>query len=616
MKSGYFRTFAETKDNMKTAHLSLLLISLMAACLFQGCTRPAGETPLPELAQAEAVMFDRPDSALHILETMQKPDAHAKEQHALWCLLVTQARYKQMLSFGSDSLIRIAYEYYRPTDNARRKAMSALYMGNVNYELKHITEAMDYFLEAKAEMEKTDDDKLGYLVMSSLGNLYVYRDLTDYALEAFQEAYDYAVKDSCKRYEISSLQDLGRAYAVKGDYERSIHSYNHAIQIRDSIHENYNWLEKELADIYSVLGKYETALALEKQSIENDSATAQDYYGIGLDYLYLEKYDSAYHYLRKALNTSNIYTLAGVYNALLYLTPQPAYKQYMADFCDSLLFYKDSVYALDKSEAIIAYKEKYEHQKLINKNQRLTYQNTRLLLLSIIAVLCLTGAVAYFYLRRKAIIRRKNTELNRLTTQLNDNKRLIARNNTYIAELETRIAENREATEQMEELQETLASLREENQTLHQNNERLQNEISTHKSTHKADSNAEELNQLKSHRDQLSALVLETHPYLVALHQKPVCLTDKERNRICQLTDTVYAGFGKRLLAAVPTLSEYEVLLCCLIKLHFSVSEIATLLAISPASVSTSKSRLKKKIYTHLGLSSEKKSFDSWIWEL
>lgn len=616
MKSGYFRTFAETKDNMKTAHLSLLLISLMAACLFQGCTRPAEDTPLPELAQAEAVMFDRPDSALHILETMQKPDAHAKEQHALWCLLVTQARYKQMLSFGSDSLIRIAYEYYRPTDNARRKAMSALYMGNVNYELKHITEAMDYFLEAKAEMEKTDDDKLGYLVMSSLGNLYVYRDLTDYALEAFQEAYDYAVKDSCKRYEISSLQDLGRAYAVKGDYERSIHSYNHAIQIRDSIHENYNWLEKELADIYSVLGKYETALALEKQSIENDSATAQDYYGIGLDYLYLEKYDSAYHYLRKALNTSNIYTLAGVYNALLYLTPQPAYKQYMADFCDSLLFYKDSVYTLDKSEAIIAYKEKYEHQKLINKNQRLTYQNTRLLLLSIIAVLCLTGAVAYFYLRRKAIIRRKNTELNRLTTQLNDNKRLIARNNTYIAELETRIAENREATEQMEELQETLASLREENQTLHQNNERLQNEISTHKSTHKADSNAEELNQLKSHRDQLSALVLETHPYLVALHQKPVCLTDKERNRICQLTDTVYAGFGKRLLAAVPTLSEYEVLLCCLIKLHFSVSEIATLLAISPASVSTSKSRLKKKIYTHLGLSFEKKSFDSWIWEL
>lgn len=461
MKSGYFRTFAETKDNMKTAHLSLLLISLMAACLFLGCTRPAEDTPLPELAQAEAVMFDRPDSALHILETMPKPDAHAKEQHALWCLLVTQARYKQMLPFCSDSLIRIAYEYYRPTDNARRKAMSALYMGNVNYELKHITEAMDYFLEAKAEMEKTDDDKLGYLVMSSLGDLYVYRDLTDYALEAFQEAYDYAVKDSCKRYEMTTLQDFGRAYAVKGDYERSIHSYNHAIQIRDSIHETLNSLESELADVYCILGEYEKALALEKQGIENDSASAQDYYGIGEIFLYLEEYDSAYHYLNKALHTSNVYTLAGVYNALLLLSHQPAYRQYMTDFCDSLLFYKDSVYALDKSESIIAYKEKYEHQKLINKNKKLTYHATCLFLLSIIAVLCLTGAVIYFLYYRKTTIHRKNAELNHLASQLNDNKRLISRNNTYIAELETRIAENREATEQMEELQETLASLRE-----------------------------------------------------------------------------------------------------------------------------------------------------------
>lgn len=600
---------------MKRHLILYALIGLIAVCLVQGCKQTAEETLSPELAQAEAVMFEHPDSALHILETMQKPDASNEEQHALWCLLVTQAQYKQSFTFCSDSLIRIAYDYYRPTDNARRKALSALYMGNVNYELKHITEAMDYFLEAKADMEKTDDYKLGYLVMSSLGNLYVYRDLTDYALEAFQEAYDYAAKDSCKRYIIPSLKYLGRAYAVKGDYERAIHSYNHGIQIRDSIHETFQSLEGELADIYSTLGEYEKALALEKQGIKNDTASAQDYYGIGKIFLYIEKYDSAYHYLNKALHTSNVYTLAGVYNALLSLSHQPAYRKYMADFCDSLLFYQDSVYALDKSETIIAYREKYNHQKLINKNQRLTYQTTRLFLLSIIAMLCLTGVIIYFYLYRKTMIRRKNAELNRLISQLNENERLIVRNNTYTAELERRMAESQEAAEQMEELQETLALLREENQIIHQKNEQLQDEISTYKSTRKTTSKTEELNQLKSHRDQLSTLVLETHPYLTALHQKPICLTDKERSHICQLTNTIYAGFDKRLLAAVPTLSEYEVLLCSLIKLHFSVSEIATLLSISPASVSTSKSRLKKKIYTHLGISSEKKSFDNWIWE-
>lgn len=600
---------------MKRHLILYALIGLIAVCLVQGCKQTAEETLSPELAQAEAVMFEHPDSALHILETMQKPDASNEEQHALWCLLVTQAQYKQSFTFCSDSLIRIAYDYYRPTDNTRRKALSALYMGNVNYELKHITEAMDYFLEAKADMEKTDDYKLGYLVMSSLGNLYVYRDLTDYALEAFREAYTYAVKDSCKRYEISSLQDLGRAYAVNEDYERAIDMYTQAIQIRDCAHITFRSLESELADIYSMLGEYEKALFLEKQGITDDSISAQNYYSIGGIFLNLEKYDSAYYYLKKALNTTNVYTLAGAYDALMYLSHQPAYRKYMADFCDSLLFYQDSIYALDKSETIIAYKEKYEHQKLINKNQRLTYQTTRLFLLSIIAMLCLTGVIIYFYLYRKTMIRRKNAELNRLISQLNENERLIVRNNTYTAELERRMAESQEAAEQMEELQETLALLREENQIIHQKNEQLQDEISTYKSTRKTTSKTEELNQLKSHRDQLSTLVLETHPYLTALHQKPICLTDKERSHICQLTNTIYAGFDKRLLAAVPTLSEYEVLLCSLIKLHFSVSEIATLLSISPASVSTSKSRLKKKIYTHLGISSEKKSFDNWIWE-
>ena len=591
---------------MKNHPILYALIGLIAACLVQGCKQTAEDTPLPELAQAEAVMFDRPDSALHILEAMQKPDASNKEQHALWCLLVTQAQYKQSFTFHSDSLIRIAYDYYRPTNNARRKALSALYMGNVNYELKHITEAMNYFLEAKADMEKTNDYKLGYLVMSSLGNLYVYRDLTDYALEAFREAYDYAVKDSCKRYEISSLQDLGRAYAVNEDYKRAIDMYTQAIQIRNCAHITFRSLESELADIYSMLGEYEKALFLEKQGITNDSISAQNYYSIGGIFLNLEKYDSAYHYLKKALNTTNVYTLAGVYDALLFLSHQPAYRKYMAEFCDSLLFYQDSVYALDKSETIIAYREKYENQKLINKNQRLTYQNTRLSLWGIIAFLCLTGIVIYFYMYRKAMIRRKNTEFNHLISQLNENERLIARNNTYIVELEKQIAESQEATGQMEELQDTLASLQEENLTLHQANKQLKDEISAYKSTYKMTSETEELNHLKSQRDQLSALVLETHPYLTTLRQKPVCLTDTGRKRICQFTDTVYADFCKRLLTAIPTLSEYEVLLCCLIKLHFSVNEIATFLAISPASVSTSKSRLKKKIYKHLGLSSEK----------
>ena len=161
----------------KITHYILYILIAFAALLNIQCSGNGKEkTLLPELVHAESVMFDHPDSALHILETMPMPSARwDKENHALWCLLVTQAQYKQVMKIPSDSLVRIAYDYYKPTNNARRKAMSALYMGDINYELRNIEEALQYYLEGKTEVEKTDDYKTGYLVMISLCKLYLYR---------------------------------------------------------------------------------------------------------------------------------------------------------------------------------------------------------------------------------------------------------------------------------------------------------------------------------------------------------------------------------------------------------------------------------------------------------
>lgn len=129
--------------------LTFFLASILI--LLVGCRNKITERrPLPELVHAESVMFDHPDSALHILESMPIPSARRdKENHALWCLLTSQAQVKLIMKISSDSLVRIAYDYYKPTNNARRKAMSALYMGNINYDLGNIEEAMQYYLEGK-----------------------------------------------------------------------------------------------------------------------------------------------------------------------------------------------------------------------------------------------------------------------------------------------------------------------------------------------------------------------------------------------------------------------------------------------------------------------------------
>ena len=564
---------------MKPNTVTCLLFLFCVINLFFGCSQQKA-APLPELEQAEAVMFDHPDSALHILQRMPKPTD--KEQHALWCLLMTQAMYKQYLPFSSDSLIRIAYDFYKPTDDARRKAMAALYMGDVNYELQKIETAMAYYLEAKDEVGYTDDYALGYLVMSSLGDLYLYRNLADYALEVIQKAYDYAVKTPYLKYKAYALRDMARVYTVKDQLDSIIIYYYKAIEEtqKANLPDLELAFENELASIYVNNGEYQKALDLSTQQVGNYPLSTQSLYRIGVIYMNQKKYDSAYFYLSKALNTSNIYRRAGVYQSLLHLSRQPQYQKYMIGFYDSLRIYEDSVQKLDKSKEIIIYRGKYEEEKLVTEKQQLELEKAnalRWLLFSVLIGVVLLSLLLYFYQRRKLILHRKEEELNYLTLRLRENELLIERNRRYISELEAQAEKSREAVEQLKEQKERLAFLRQDNEAL-------------------------------------TAQVLAKEAWLSALRKKPIYLDEAGAKKVRMITDKVYTDFTRRLSSSVPALSEYDLTLCCLVKLRFPVSDIAVLLGISSSSVSTSKLRAKKKIYETLGIA-DKKSLDQWIGE-
>ena len=68
----------------KITHYILYILIACTALLNIQCSGNGKEkTPLPELVHAESVMFDHPDSALHILEDMPMPSARWDEPCAL-----------------------------------------------------------------------------------------------------------------------------------------------------------------------------------------------------------------------------------------------------------------------------------------------------------------------------------------------------------------------------------------------------------------------------------------------------------------------------------------------------------------------------------------------------
>ena len=581
--------------------------------LLAGCSgKRAGEHPLAELVRAESVMFDRPDSALHILETMPMPSARRdKENHALWCLLVTQAQYKQVMTIPSDSLVRIAYDYYKPTDNARRKAMSALYMGDINYDLGNIEEAMQYYLEGKTEVEKTDDYKTGYLVMVSLCRLYLYRDFADYALEACRKAYNYAVEDSNKRYQIGALKYLARCYSIMNRLPEAIETYNECCTIsielgyKNSKH-YYNILH-EIALVYINSHEYEKSLNILLSYPVNNLS----YSLIGKNYYHLGKTDSAYYYLNKALNTNNIYSRASIYNYLYKLGDTPKYRKYLKTYCDSLLFYNDSIIALDKGKEIIAYKEKYDHQKLITEQQRLKLEKAEAQRVLIIVTLCLViiiSVLVYLYqkrlVRKETTIRLQSEQLQAYLLQLHENESRFQQNRRYLDELKEQLSRHDSDAEERHAQQEQMARLESENGRLLTTIDDLQLRIGDYasrlrdarKDVEQLRSLSEESLKLKENERRLTDYVVDSHKLVSGLRKKSRVLSDSEWEELMQLCATAWGDFISRLHGCCPQLTEQELRLCVLIRLRFNNTQLASIFAVSPASISQKKFRLKKHL--------------------
>lgn len=617
----------------KITHYILYILIAFTAFLNIQCSGNGKEkTPLPELVHAESVMFDHPDSALHILEDMPMPSARSdKENHALWCLLTSQAQVKLIMNISSDSLVRIAYDYYKPTDNARRKAMSALYMGDVNYDLGNIEEAMQYYLEGKTEVEKTDDYKTGYLIMSSLGKLYLYRRLADYALEACTKAYDYAVKDSSKRYQMTSLQNLARCYCISDKLPEAIDIYHKcsdlALEIGYRNNQYYYDVQSEIALVYTNSLQYEKSLEI----LKTFPKIYRHYSLIGTNYLMLNQYDSAYLYLNKALNTDNVYAKKAIYNSLYELADTPEYRKYLKTYCDSLLFYTDSVMSLDKGKEIIAYKEKYDHQKLITEQQRLKLEKAdaqRLLFIITICLIVVIAVVAYFYqkrlVRKETTIRKQSEQLQDYMLQLHEYETQLMQNNRYMEELKEQLSGQEMNSEELNEYREQIDSLQVENGRLSEKINSLQHYINDYsskldKARREADkfrNLSEENLYLKQRERVLTDYVVDNDRLVKELRERCRILKDREWEILEQMCESTYSNFVSRLQGVCPTLTKQELHLCLLIKLRFSNAQMSEIFGVNTTSVSQKKFRLKKHLSDALrgGLSDEM-TLDRWVAE-
>ena len=165
----------------RTLYQFLLLLLLLT-----GCNDPKPVTDA--LTRAEALMNEYPDSAWAVLNTLPVDEMGQNRTRAHYALLYTQAQDKTYRDETNDSLISIAVDYYRHTDDARRKFLSYYYKGRVHFNAKDYQNATLCYMEAEQLADEVGDDYLVGLLYAELGRIYdIYYDYPK-SLEAHQKA--------------------------------------------------------------------------------------------------------------------------------------------------------------------------------------------------------------------------------------------------------------------------------------------------------------------------------------------------------------------------------------------------------------------------------------------
>ena len=152
---------------MKGKHCIFLLLILVA---LMSCNDPKPITDT--LHRAEALMSESPDSAWTLLNTISPDEMGQNRNRAFYALLYTQAQDKTYRDETDDSLINIAVDYYRDTDDVRRKFLSYYYKGRVHFNSKDYLNATTCYMEAEQLADEVGDDYLAGLLYSELGRIY------------------------------------------------------------------------------------------------------------------------------------------------------------------------------------------------------------------------------------------------------------------------------------------------------------------------------------------------------------------------------------------------------------------------------------------------------------
>ena len=187
----------ENKTDGMNRHIYRLVAAVLAAITIVSCNDARRSETFRVLEDVESYIEARPDSALAVLEGIDKSELTSKELEAKYALLLSQALDKNYIDLQSDSIIAPAVRYYENHGTPDERLKMYYYNGRIKQNSGDSEGAMEMFVKGESYGDEcTDKALLGRLYAAKQ---YVYQETINYpsaipnaqlAADAFLEAED------------------------------------------------------------------------------------------------------------------------------------------------------------------------------------------------------------------------------------------------------------------------------------------------------------------------------------------------------------------------------------------------------------------------------------------
>ena len=547
--------------------LMSVLISAFYACDHRGKPYPA------TLSRIESLADTNPEEARPLLDRLRDSlSSFDEEQRMYYDLLDLKVNDKMYVRHTSDSLIKRITAFYEVYGDRDKLLESYYYMGRVYRDLNDAPEALKYFQKALDVAGDTRKYRL-------LSNVY-YQNVYEEAIRMYEKAAEYKLLKGDSTSLSLVLRDIARVYDMVDKNDSALLYFQKAAIIANETgnRHRYSGILTEQGDLYRELGMYDKALECLFESLKDSVGRNMypTYSTLGHIYLEVGRLDSADYYLRRCLDSPDLYVRDAIYEYLSFLYERRLNYREAIRYVRLGQQVQDSIRKITDSEEIRKMTSLYNYQKRETENLRLKGENDRMQIriyriLSLFGLgLSITLLFIYRLKRQKERLARQFEALQReKQEQYERSFQYVEANNVKLNELGTLLSKDHEDT----------------NSLLHVRKELLQ-------------VTNEQIQLRRTERDLLESDLRHSDIYMKfhSTNEADQIIREEDWNALRKELDKTYNNFTNRLYQLYSGMSLIELRICYLIKISVKVTDMAKILGRSKPSVSSSRKRLYKKI--------------------